>query len=111
MRPKVAYWVNSAALPAATALDGTSSDIATQLWETGLVPTSSKLSEDHINVGVWKSDGVITTSTKGTTSYSYTSTAYGTDEGTVYGNGTANPFLGYAITNGSTGYIETAQMQ
>ena len=31
--------------------------------------------------------------------------------GTVWGNGTKNAILGYATTNGASGYIETAQMK
>ena len=34
-----------------------------------------------------------------------------TDSGKIYGNGSKNPILGYAITKGSGGFIETAQMK
>ena len=35
----------------------------------------------------------------------------GADNGMVYGNGTMNPILGYAITKSAGGFIETAQMK
>ena len=35
----------------------------------------------------------------------------GTENGMIYGNGSMNPILGYAITKAAGGYIETAQMK
>ena len=33
------------------------------------------------------------------------------EDGITYGNGTANPVLGYAIVEGTQGYIEVAQLK
>ena len=93
------------------------------VWEVGIIPTLSTVPEDHINVGVWKNNGVITYSTtdgnapnaQGTNvgSNTYTPGVSETENsfGNVYGNGTMNPVLSYAVTNGVNGYIETAQMK
>ncbi|MGI5074430.1 hypothetical protein E4N71_03035 [Treponema vincentii] len=72
-------------------------------WEITCIPTESELVEDNINVGVWKdADGKIKASVTG-------SGGSNTTSGTVYGNGTANPVLGYATTQSINGFIETAQ--
>ncbi|MGP1594779.1 MAG: Ig-like domain repeat protein [Treponema sp.] len=71
-------------------------------WEISVIPTASRVQQDNINVGVWKDNGVIKASNSGTSSSNR-------DAGTVYGNGTANPVLGYAIKQSMNGYIETAQ--
>ncbi len=84
--------------------DGTESDYFTGKWEVSTLPTTSRLRNDYINVGLWKTDGVIKKSTTGTSSQS-------NDTGYCYGNGTANAVLGYAIKVGTLGYVETAQMK
>ena len=82
-----------------------STDEFTGKWDVSVIPTDSRIRNDHINVAVWKdSDGKIKDSKKGTNSYSG-------DEGYCYGNGTANPVLGYAIRQATIGYLETAQMK
>jgi len=97
-RPKLAY------LDSATVEDGSIDEAYTGKWEITLVPTANKAPQDTVNVGLWKtSAGVITTSAA-------TANSNGTNWGRTYGNGTANPVLGYAIRESSTkGYIETAQ--
>ena len=113
-RPKIAYWAGTD-ITSATLLNSAVDEVFTGVWEVSVIPTSSKVSVDHVNVGVWKdSNGKLNWSTKdgetpatnniGTTSPS-------TDNGMVYGNGSKNAILGYAITQGSKGYIETAQMK
>ena len=99
-KPKIAYKVSE------TVTNGASDDVYTSGWEVSIVPTSSRVPQDRVNVAVWKnSTGVISGSTTGTSSA-------GTYYGTCYGNGTGNPVLGYQIRESSTsGYIETAQMQ
>ncbi len=99
-KPKLAYRVSS------TVENGVSGDAYTGNWEATLIPTTSKATQETINVGLWKSaDGVIKNSTTGASSTS-------TNWGKCYGNGTANPVLGYAIKESSTkGDIETAQMK
>lgn len=119
-KPKIAKWGLSDFINAATEKNSTIEDYFTGVWEVSLIPTESKVSEDHVNVGLWKSNGSIAWSTKdktengaiGTTSY----TSEGVSEnkksyGLVWGNGTKNAVLGYAIIQGTDGYIETAQMK
>ena len=95
------------------------SDVFTGNWEISLVPTSSKLTSqyyDKMNIGLWKQNGKIVNSTNsnftvtgagnGVTSNSNSST---TTNGNIYGNGTANPILGYAVESTAGTYFETAQ--
>ena len=100
--------------------DGSINDEVTGKWEISVVPTSSIIemqSNQHndINIGVWKdSSGKITNpTTTGTSEISNTSSGYSsTSYGQIYGNGTKNPVLGYAIKYGSSSdTIETAQMK
>ena len=120
-RPKIAYWAGTKDIASDSFDGGAIDDVTTGEWEISIVPTSSKVSVDHVNVGVWKdSNGKINWSTKdgnepassniGTNTFK-AGTGSTTSYGTVWGNGTANPVLGYAITKGSSGYIETAQMK
>lgn len=115
VRPKLAYRVDTTS----DAPTGCSDDAFTGAWECTVVPTSSSVSTqsnqyNKMNVGVWKdSSGVVTTSKSGTSSYtndasSYNSTSYGF----VWGNGTSNAVMGYAIkASSSSDAIETAQMK
>lgn len=127
VRPKVAYLAKPASLAS-----GSDSDLFTGVWEVSYVPTNSSVPEDHINVGVWKNNGVITTGTTSskkfndaTESTPTTNTSINAGQGAVagtnsynmqqwgyvFGNGTANPILGYQVKKGTSGNIETAQMQ
>ena len=115
IRPKLAYlYDTSSAAP-----DGSEDDAFTGKWECSVVPTASSVSTqsnqyNKMNVGIWKdSDGKVTTSPTGTSSTSNTPNGYSsTSYGFVYGNGTANAVMGYAIkVNSSTDAIETAQMR
>ena len=82
---------------------GVESGYFTGKWEVTCIPTESRVEKDNINVAVWKdANGTIKNSATGTSSSNTTS-------GKVYGNGTANPVLGYAIRKATEGYIETAQ--
>lgn len=121
-RPKIAYWASETAIASAEELNGAVEEAATGNWEVSVIPSSSKISIDHINVGVWKdSSGNLTYSTTdgnipngktpGTTGANVGKPNAGTSNGMIYGNGSKNPILGYAITKGSGGYIETAQMR
>ncbi len=102
-------------------------DIFTGNWEISLVPTTSTLTSqyyDKMNIGLWKvgnadgetrQKGLIVASndskftiSKDKTSGSNTST---TNQGDIYGNGTANPILGYAVESISGTFFETAQMK
>ena len=105
-RSKLAYLADiSGAAGSAQGIDG--SGYFTGKWEVSLVPTASRVRQDNINVGVWKGNtaadyGVIKASVSGTNSSD-------TENGTVHGNGTANPVLAYAVKKAMNGYIETAQ--
>ena len=114
IRPKLAYRVDTASAAPA----GSDDEAYTGAWECSVVPTDSSVNMqsnqyNKINVGVWKSSGVITSSTSGTSSYTNTPNSYSsTSYGFVYGNGTSNAVLGYTIkVNSSSDAIETAQMQ
>ncbi len=117
-RPKTAHWTNTVSLKtvAQSKMGGAIEDLSTGAWEISLVPTSSKVSIDHINIGLWKSiedetRGQIINSTSGVSTTEQTGTNYNStvSRGTIYGNGSANPVLGYAITKNAGGLIETAQ--
>ena len=123
--PFIGYYATSCIKPKYARLvgdlgDGSVNDEVTGTWETSVVPTSSIIemqSNQHndINIGVWKdsSSGSIKESSKGGSSTSNTSSGYSsTSNGQIYGNGTKNPVLGYAIKYGSSSdTIETAQMK
>jgi len=83
---------------------GVESGYFTGKWEVTCIPTESRIEKDNINVAVWKDPGTgkIKPSVTGPNSSNTTS-------GKVYGNGTSNPVLGYAIRKATEGYIETAQ--
>ena len=116
IKPKYAYKVDTSSVAPA----GSVNDTFTQAWECMIVPTSSVIemqSNQHndINIAVWKNKdtGVIKNSKSGTNSHSVNNNGYSTDAyGHVYGNGTNNPIMGYAIKSGaSKNTIETAQMR
>ena len=122
IRPKLAYYVGG--FSATDTIEaGAAKDLHTGKWECANVPTESNvemqsLQHNDINVGLWKDAGVIvdSTSDKYTTGVSSTTNqpnAYNSvSNGQIYGNGTANPVLGYAIKiNSKSGAIETAQMK
>lgn len=99
-------------------IDGSQDDEVTGKWEISVVPTSSIIemqSNQHndINIGVWKNSGAITNSTTGESSTNNQPSSYSSvSNGQIYGNGTKNPVLGYAIKCGSSSdTIETAQMK
>lgn len=112
--PKIAKWSGKTSLSSATSVAGVKNEAYTDNWESIVVPTSSKASIDHVTVGLWKDgDGKIKNSKTGVTKKMTTSDNGPTvnSYGYVYGNGTSNPVLGYAIKDGALGYIETAQMK
>ena len=100
-------------------IDGSQDDEVTGKWEISVVPTSSIIemqSNQHndINIGVWKNNrGIIKESQQGESGTHNISSSYdSTSNGQIYGNGTKNPVLGYAIKYGSSSdTIETAQMK
>ena len=97
---------------------GSDDDAYTGAWECATVPTNQtvemqSLQHNDINIGLWKDDGEITNSSTGPSSTSNTFNSYNSDSyGQIYGNGTKNPVLGYAITWGdNSDHIETAQLK
>ncbi|MBP5519720.1 MAG: hypothetical protein J6X84_03970 [Treponema sp.] len=119
-RPKIAYWNSPLSLKTISQdkISGVISDSFTEVWESSVIPTESKVSIDHINIGVWKSieeetKGRIINSTEGVSKTEQTGSGFksSVSRGKIYGNGSKNAILGYAITQGSAGYIETAQMK
>ena len=130
--PKIARWAGTTSINTATLRNSVDDyERFTGVWEVSVIPTQSRVTVDYVNIGVWKdSNGTITWSTTdgnapkndnsniGETKLDYKevfsssagNTGYRTG-GHVYGNGTKNPILGYAIKQGAAGYIETAQMK
>lgn len=92
-------------------LKGTTNDAFTGNWEVTLIPTTNRVQDDRVNIGLWKrGDGYSTTTgLSGGTVGTWTGPA--TASGTCYGNGTKYPVVGYAIKNGTAGAIEIAQMK
>ncbi len=79
-------------------------------WEVMLLPVTSFVTADNVNVAVWKdANGVITNSSP--TASAPNATNGGTTSGVVHGNGTQNAILGYATKVGTNGHIETAQLK
>jgi len=107
VRPKYAYLVDTSQKAPA----GVVNDEYTGAWEITLLPTTSSVPQDNINVGVWKtSAGDLTTSSSTVSSYTKTGSGYtATSYGFCYGNGTSNGVLAYQIKESTNGYIETAQ--
>ena len=128
--PYISYYLNSAKLPAVASLvipddgtmdytaQGTVKNVFTGKWEVSPVPTPSTMSggaNDKVNVGLWKKTvdevkGVIVKSSDMNTKTKDSNTS-DIANGDCYGNGTANPVLGYAIKTSSGTAIETAQLK
>ncbi|BDC96779.1 hypothetical protein [Treponema saccharophilum] len=123
-KPKYAYLVDptiedSTATFTQVADGADSSELFTGDWEVAVVPTPSTMTtnrEDKVNVGVWKSSGVlkdskvggeIKNSSSGGTFNGYSSTNWSK----TFGNGTANGVLGYQISTATGSCLETAQMR
>ena len=100
-------------------------DFYTGKWEISVVPTSSLLKDDTINIGLWRgSDGTAKAFTSNENWKSADILKYGGTAGSssfetvtnstmnvgspsiVYGNNTANPIVGYGVESGA---IEIAQ--
>ncbi len=113
VKPKYAYKVDvSANAPA-----GTAAESFTGAWEITVLPTTSQIplgsqGNNRMNVAVWKDSSTwsLQNSVTGTKSGAHSGASYdATCWDRAFGNGTANPVLGYAIKTGTTGFIETAQ--
>lgn len=79
-------------------------------WDICTIPSANNSTNDLVNVGLCKTwgDGVIQNFPAGTDDFSYNpgGTYAICNSSVVYGNGTKNPVVGYAVENG---YIELAQ--
>ena len=122
--PYIGYYATSCIKPKIARLvadlsDGSFDDEVTGVWEISVVPTDQVVemqSNQHndINIGIWKdASGKVKVSATGTSSTSNTVNSYDSiSNGQVWGNGTKNAVLGYAVKKGSSGdTIETAQMK
>ena len=119
--PYIGYWMNSMSYPRYAYLADTDSAVVgstyypktgvddknmyTGAWEIIMLPTTSSLVLDDINIGVYKdSSGKLITIPQQTERADI-------KNGIAGGNGTSNPILGYGIAETGSGYIETAQMK
>ena len=118
-KPKYAYLVDDGTSWVQVADGADSNERFTGAWEVTVVPSPSKMTtnrEDKVNVGVWKSSGVITDSKINgsvvNSSASYALNGYSsTNWSKTFGNGTSNGVLGYQISTSSGSCLETAQMR
>ena len=108
--PKMATYSTGITKPAATNPDKPSASWAngkfTGNWDVCYVPTKSQLLKDHVNVVQPQGTTGVIARVSTTNNFA---TNGGKDNGTVTGNTTTNPILGYAIREGSKGYLEIAQ--
>lgn len=105
---KIAYPVNWD--EAGNVLDGVDSDDRyTGDWEVSIVPTDNTPLTDYTNIGMNKdSSGVKTVFvTRPDISQAWAATFAVSDSTTVYGNGTSNPVVSYAVSE--NGVLEMAQ--
>ena len=79
-------------------------------WDVCTIPSANNSTNDLVNVGLCKDwdDGVIQKFPTGADDFSYNpgGTYAICDSSVIYGNGTLNPVVGYAVEQG---YIEVAQ--
>ena len=112
--PKIAYLPNgidktSAATITVSLQNGADpeTNLYTGTWEMSLMPTSSKVRNDNIQIALWKNKDT------GVINYTPTSTATAVDAtnsgSTIKPNGTSEVAVGYATVVGTTGYVEIAQ--
>lgn len=110
-RTKIAYpvFASSAGTSARPEAGADASGYYTGKWAICTLPSTNKSISDAISVGYNKnwSDGEWKEFAIGTDTYEYTTAKYTIcDSAVVYGNGTSNPVVGYAV---ATGAIEMAQ--
>ncbi len=120
--PKLAYYTGSD-ITSDGDISGASGNYFTNKWEISAVPTVTAGIQgvqgyDRINVGVWKSAGVLTDSKVKVGQTEVVKDSYydnsgnegnSTSKGFVYGNGTSNPAMAYRYENGQDGFVEMAQ--
>lgn len=121
--PYIGYWMNSMSYPKYAYLVDT--DISKGLkpgvdkdnrytgdWESIMIPTSSDILRDDINIGLYRYKEAENGHLKGEIREipRQTETA-GEKFGVAGGNGTKNPVFAYGISETGSGYIETAQLK
>ena len=116
--PKLAYYTGSD-ITSDSDIKGADGNFFTRNWEVSAVPSVTAGIQgvqgyDRINVGVWKSAGVLTDSkVDGEVKVSYYDNSgnegNANSKGFVYGNGTSNPAMAYRYEVGQDGFVETAQ--
>lgn len=121
--PYIGYWMNSMSYPKYAYLVNT--DISeglkpgvdkdnryTGAWESIMIPTSSDILRDDINIGLYRYKEAENGHLKGEIREipRQTETA-GEKFGVAGGNGTKNPVFAYGISETGSGYIETAQLK
>jgi len=80
-----------------------STNLFTGNWEVSMIPTTSKLQNYNVSIGVWKDEnGKATKPTAGENSTTDINTRK------IYANGTSELVLGYSHKDRGVGYIETA---
>ena len=129
--PYISYYMGTSKRPAVASLvvpengtvdytaAGTDKDsLFTGNWEVSLVPTPSTLNDwtvDKINIGLWKTKSGVITGCKDDTftfkAYTSSNNESTNKAGNCFGNGTANPIMGYSIKSNAGTCIETAQMK
>lgn len=123
-RPKTAYIADPATFYSGTQtevftkLNGSTDEAVTGIWEISLIPTLSRVPQDRINIGLWKSDDGAVIAPRDVTGKKYIGDTAGSENslgqyfGKCFGNGTSNQVLAYSVKRSSTsGFIETAQMK
>ncbi|MGN0722961.1 MAG: hypothetical protein ACI4LT_03020 [Treponema sp.] len=125
--PYIGYWMNSMSYPKYTYLVDTSSsekgtyypkagvddlNLYTGAWESIMLPTSSSILLDDINIGLYRYLKDENGHKKGEIREIPTRTESAGDvNGIAGGNGTSNPIIAYGITETGAGYVETAQLK
>ncbi|MEE1290200.1 MAG: hypothetical protein UHW86_04095, partial [Spirochaetota bacterium] len=110
--PKYAYLAN----PGAGVKAGVDeNNMYTGNWETIMLPTTSTLVLDDINIGVWKNANgtlkAIPSRPANQSGLQSESIADNKKSGIVVGNDTVNPIFAYGIAQTGIGYVETAQLK
>lgn len=90
-------------------LKGVANDLFTGNWEITLIPTTSRVQDDRVNIGLWKLGGGYSTTNGNSGGPVGTWVTPSTTGGTCYGNGTNYPVVGYAVKSGTAGAIEISQ--
>ena len=110
--PKLATYSNGITKTSGKPEASWENDSFTGKWDVSYVPTKSNLLKDHISVAQPKNTNGVRSAygsaTAAATGFKFNDTG-ATDTGKSCGNGTTNPILGYAIREGSIGYLEIAQ--